>query len=123
MNDWLLVAATCIGAFRAVGRSAIAELFTQFQAIPFIVHNVMNPLIEVDGDQARAEWHAIVATTLPGGQAFWTMGRYRNEYRRDVGGWRYTSMAFEAAAITSYEKGWGAEQFLGAQASVAETVK
>ena len=112
-----------LGAFRAVGRSAIAELFTQFQAIPFIVHNVMNPLIEVDGDQARAEWHAIVATTLPGGQAFWTMGRYHNEYRRDVGGWRYTSMSFEAAAITSYEKGWGAEQFLGTQASVAETVK
>lgn len=88
---------------------------------PSIIHNIMNPLIEVDGDHARAEWHAIVATTMPGGQAFWTLGRYRNEYQRTADGWKYSSMTFEAAAVTSYEKGWGVEQFLGAENSVAVT--
>ncbi len=81
----------------------------------------MNPLIEIDGDHARGEWHAIVATTMPGGQAFWTLGRYRNEYQRRADGWKYSSMSFEAAAVTSYEKDWGVEQFLGAENSVAKT--
>jgi hypothetical protein len=76
----------------------------------------MNPLIEIDGDQARGEWHAMIATTTAEGQAFWTFGRYLNEYRRTPQGWRYTSMSLEAASITTYEKGWGAEQFLGQDA-------
>ncbi|CAJ1510744.1 nuclear transport factor 2 family protein [[Mycobacterium] burgundiense] len=105
---------------RAVGRIEIAELFQQFQAIPFIIHNVMNQLIEVDGDRARAEWHAIVASTFPGGQAFWTLGRYHNRYLRTADGWRYTSMSFETAAASPYEKGWGVEQFMGAEASVVD---
>ena len=110
-----------LGAVGAAGKAAIVDLFTQFQVIPFIIHNIMNPMIEVDGDHARGEWHAIVATTMPGGQAFWTLGRYRNEYQRTADGWKYSSMSFEAAAVTSYEKGWGVEQFLGAENSVAVT--
>lgn len=110
-----------LGLMRADGPDAIAALFVQFQAIPFIVHNIMNPLIEIDGDLARGQWHAVIATTLPGGQAFWTLGRYNNDYRRTAQGWKCSSMVFEAAAITSYEKGWGAEQFLGAQSSVVAT--
>lgn len=102
-----------LGAVTATGRVEIAGLFRNFQAIPFIVHHVMNPLIEISGDTARAEWHAIVATTASGGQAFWTFGRYLNEYRRTAEGWRYTTMTFEAAAISIYEKGWAVEQFLG----------
>jgi len=102
-----------LNTVRAQGRAAIADLFRQFQVIPFIVHYVTNPLIEFDGDRARGEWHAIVATTAAEGQAFWTFGRYLNEYRRTSEGWKYTKMSFEAAAITTYEKGWGVEQFLG----------
>lgn len=100
-----------LGSVRVQGRSAITELFSQFQVIPFIIHNVMNPLIEIDGDHARGQWHAIIATTAAEGQAFWTFGRYLNEYRRTAHGWRYTKMSFEAASVTTYEKGWGVEQF------------
>ncbi len=96
-----------LGTVRVQGRAAIEELFRQFQVIPFIIHNVMNPLIEIDGDQARGEWHAMIATTAAEGQAFWTFGRYLNEYRRTPDGWRYTRMALEAASITTYEKRLG----------------
>jgi SnoaL-like domain len=105
-----------LGSVRVQGRDAIEELFRQFQVIPFIIHNVMNPLITIQGDHARGEWHAIIATTTAEGQAFWTFGRYHNEYRRTPDGWQYTKMSFEAAAVTTYEKGWGAEQFPGQDA-------
>lgn len=101
------------GSVQVQGRAAIAELFRQFQVIPFIVHNVMNPLIEIDGDRARGEWHAIIATTTAQGQAFWTFGRYLNDYHRTAEGWRYTKMSFEAASVASYEKGWDATQLPG----------
>lgn len=103
---------------RAEGAAAIEELFTQFQVIPFIVHYVMNPIIEVDGDRARGEWHALVTTTTPDRQAFWTFGRYLNEYLRTAEGWKYTTMTFETAAVSTYEKGWAIEQFIGQETAV-----
>lgn len=105
-------------AVRAEGAAAIEELFTQFQSIPFIVHNVMNPIIDVNGDRASGEWHALVTTTTPDKQAFWTFGKYVNEYVRTAQGWKYTSMTFEAAAVSSYEKGWAIEQFIGQESAV-----
>jgi hypothetical protein len=54
-----------------------------------------------------------VATTTPDQQAFWTFGKYLNEYARTADGWRFTKMSFEAAAVPSYEKGWAVEQFIG----------
>lgn len=107
-------------AVKATGRAEIAALFREFQAIPFIVHHVMNPLIEISGDTARAGWHAIVTTTASGGQAFWTFGKYLNEYHRTAEGWRYSKMTFEAAAISTYEKGWAVEQFLGRESVTAD---
>lgn len=100
-------------AVRAEGASAIEDLFTQFQVIPFIVHYVMNPIIDVEGDHACAEWHALVTTTTPDRQAFWTFGKYLNEYIRTAEGWKYTTMTFETAAVSSYKKGWAIEQFIG----------
>jgi hypothetical protein len=102
-----------LDSVRVQGRDAIEELFRQFQVIPFIVHHVMNPLIEITGDRARAKFHAIISTTTAQRQAFWTFGRYHAEYQRTGPGWQYSRMSFEASAITTYEKGWGAEQFLG----------
>jgi hypothetical protein len=109
-----------MNAVRAEGAVAIEELFTQFQVIPFIVHFVMNPLIEIDGDEARAEWHAIVTTTTPDRQALLTLGRYHNTYVRTPAGWRYRTMSFEAAAVSTYEKGWAVEQFIGQDSAIQE---
>lgn len=101
------------GTARAVGREAIIELFRQFAAVPFIVHCITNPIIEVDGDTAHGEWHAIIPTTMPDGLALWTIGKYINDYVRTAQGWKYQSLYFEAATVTPYDQGWGKVQFAG----------
>jgi len=98
---------------RAEGKAAIIEIFRSFQALPFIVHYVANPLIEVNGDEAYGEWHAIVTSTVPGSdQALWTLGKYINNYVRTAAGWKYRQLKFVACAISPYELGWAKKQFI-----------
>jgi len=96
---------------RAEGKAAIAALFRSFGAMPFIVHFITNPLIEIRGDQAYGEWHAIVTATTPDGQAQWALGKYINDYVRGPTGWQYRKLHFIAAAISPYELGWAKQQF------------
>jgi hypothetical protein len=98
-------------AGRAEGRGEIGKLFTVFQSVPFVIHNVMNPIIKIDGDCATGHWHAIIAATDPEGQALWTLGIYDEVYVRTAEGWRYKSLTFIPAANAPYELGWGKDQF------------
>lgn len=102
-------------AGRAEGQAAIADLFRTFQAMRFIVHYIANPLIEVSGDTAYGEWHAIIPATWPDGQGVWTLGKYINDYQRTADGWKYKKLRFEAAAVTPFEAGWHKTQFIGGQ--------
>jgi ketosteroid isomerase-like protein len=95
----------------AEGRENIRALFITFKAVPFVVHNVMNPLIDVDGDTARAQYHAVIPGTHPGGQAVWTFGYYDEQCVRTPQGWRYQRMKFTALANSPYELGWSRSQF------------
>jgi hypothetical protein len=96
----------------AAGREAIRLLFESFAAVPFIVHYVTNPLIEVDGDVATGHWHALVTSTMPPDRtALWTLGTYEDTYVRVAGAWKIKSLLFTSAAISTYELGWGKRQF------------
>jgi ketosteroid isomerase-like protein len=97
----------------AKGKQAIKELFEAFGAVPFIVHYVTNPLIEVDGDTATGHWHALVTSTMPtpdGPQALWVLGLYKEEYVRTAEGWKFKTLRFETAATAPYEQGWAKMQ-------------
>lgn len=96
----------------AQGREAIRTIFENFGVVPFVVHYVANPIIEVDGDTASGHWHALVTMTVPGGQALWIMGYYLEDYARTEDGWKFKMMRFETAATTPYELGWGKQQNL-----------
>lgn len=96
---------------RAEGRKAITELFRAFGAVPFIIHYVTNPLIEVDGDRATGHWHVLVTSTLPDGTAGWTLGIYEDEYVRTAEGWKFKTLRFTAAANTPYDVGWGKARY------------
>jgi len=98
------------GTGYAVGSVAIRQLFEAFQAVPFIVHYVTNPLIEIDGDAATGHWHALVTMTMPDRQALWTLGLYIEEYVRTAQGWKFKTLRFETASTTPYELGWGKMQ-------------
>src|SRR3972149_1978007 len=45
----------------AEGWAAILGTMQEFRdSFPFIIHNVMNPVIAITGDLARGHWHAIL---------------------------------------------------------------
>lgn len=100
------------GTGYAKGRAEIKQLFETFGAVPFIVHYVTNPLIEVDGDTATGHWHALVTMTVPGEQALWNLGLYIEEYVRTAEGWKFKTLRFETAATTPYELGWAKQRLL-----------
>jgi uncharacterized protein (TIGR02246 family) len=94
----------------AAGREEIRKLFEAFGAVPFVVHYVTNPVIEVDGDSATGHWHALVTITVPGDKALWTLGYYIDEYVRTAEGWKFKKLRFETAATAPYELGWAAQR-------------
>ncbi|MAT49924.1 MAG: hypothetical protein CMK32_01910 [Porticoccaceae bacterium] len=98
----------------AEGKDQIRELFKAFQIMPFIIHYVTNPLIEVDGDNATGHWHAIVTANMPDGSARWILGLYKEAYVRTAAGWKFRTLNFETMANTPYDMGWGKQQFVEA---------
>lgn len=90
---------------RAEGWDDIRQLMIDFQATPFVVHNVMNPIIDVDGDTAKGDWHAIIIATHEG-QAVWVFGKYEEDYVRLDGKWKFRNVRFVTTAMCPYEEGW-----------------
>ena len=95
------------GVGYAAGREDIRRLFRDFQVMPFIIHHVTNPLIEIDGDSATGHWHAIVTANLPDGTARWVFGLYKETYARTPAGWKFKTLVFETTINSAYEEGWG----------------
>jgi hypothetical protein len=91
--------------------------------MPFIVHYVTNPVIDVDGDTATGHWHALVTGTLPSREAMWTLGIYKEEYVRTTQGWKFKTLKFVTAANTTYDLGWGKKQFAFEGQGYEEVVK
>jgi ketosteroid isomerase-like protein len=91
----------------AEGWHAIRQLMIDFQATPFVMHNVMNPLIDIDGDTARGDWHAIIPIGAGEGQALWVLGKYEDEYVRLDGRWKFKTVRFVTIVQAPYDQGWG----------------
>ena len=64
---------------RADGRQGIHDFFFQAsQRLPFAIHMVMNPDIEVNGDTATGSWYLFQACTYAeDNQAIWGVGQVR----------------------------------------------
>ena len=90
---------------RAEGYDEIRQLMINFQAVPFVIHNVMNPIIDVDGDTAKGNWHAIIVLSFRG-EAMWLFGNYEEEYVRLDGRWKFKHVRFVTAVQAPYNEGW-----------------
>jgi ketosteroid isomerase-like protein len=76
------------------GRQEIREKFATLQRTkPWIVHYLANPLIEVDGDSATAEFKGIVQYL--DGTMQWRYGTYQGRFVRTGSGWRFSSWSFD----------------------------
>ena len=92
----------------AQGRDAIRDLFTRITPmVPFSVHMLMNPIIEVEGDRARGSWYFFGALTVAGeNEAVWASARYDDEYARVDGEWKCRRFKVSFFFWTPFDQGW-----------------
>jgi len=91
------------------GKEAILSFYRDVIAeiLSYTAHQVTNPLIDVDGEQAAGQWYVLVPMTFrQTGQAVWLQGRYSEEYVKLGGQWRWKSITARFDHIAPYEEGW-----------------
>lgn len=82
-----------------------AYMLTGDAIMPFAFHHITNPRIEIDGDVARARWHALLAVETEG-QAQLHVGIYDDEMVRTDQGWKFKRLGFTLAASTDLPGDW-----------------
>jgi ketosteroid isomerase-like protein len=96
----------------AAGREKIRKFFHNTpRVMPFAVHMVMNPRIEIDGDSATGRWYLFQAATFaPGDERtpLWGAARYDEEYVRENGRWKFSSLRLTSRFWTPFDEGWEA---------------
>ena len=91
------------------GREGLEVFFGQVVpgAVSFCMHMVHNAIIEVDGDRASGTWYYEAPTTdASSNRAQWMAGTYLEEYAREDGEWKFTSIETRWKYISPYDEGW-----------------
>ena len=75
----------------AKGHAELRKLFKSFQErISFSQHNVFNPRIEVNGNEAHAHWYFLGPFTFrKGNRQLWLAARYDDDYVKINGQWKF----------------------------------
>lgn len=93
---------------RFVGREEISKFFAGCSKIvPFAIHQVTNPILEINGDRATGRWYLwepIVFTA--GNRGLWMAARYDDGYRREGDVWRFESVKVDLRMLSPYEEGF-----------------
>jgi ketosteroid isomerase-like protein len=91
----------------AKGREAIRNLFVELRKMPFASHQMTNPIIEVNGDRAKAYWRLLGASDLPGAKTGELhINAYEDEYERTAEGWRISYMLSVSGRLGIMTEGW-----------------
>ena len=100
------------GSYR--GRAAIRSFFEAGPSVfPFTIHQVMNPIIEVEGDTAKGSWYLFQTCTFAdGNQAVWGAARYQEDYVRQNGEWKFKNLKVVSSFWTPFDQGWVKKQFV-----------
>jgi SnoaL-like domain len=85
------------------GREAIARRFSG--PLPLSRHFLTNEAIMVKGETAVGMWSYVMASVVEE-QVVWTAGRYRNDFVRVEGAWRFQLVRIEDIALPSTADGW-----------------
>src|SRR5690242_6463162 len=77
------------------GQTGIRSLFEGFRAsLPFSMHLVVAPEIEVDGDTAHGRWAALICLVEADGSAIFAVGVYEDRFVRTAHSWRFAELRF-----------------------------
>jgi hypothetical protein len=91
----------------AHGWENIRKSFDGFrQNLPFAYHVITNPIIEVNGDEADAEWHVTWMGTDAAGAELWAAGIYTDKLVRTAEGWKFKTIFCRMAFFGPRENGW-----------------
>ena len=100
----------------ARGRDAIHRHFAGASArVTIARHQVMNPIVDVDGDTATGHWLLFQPCTnagRDGEQAVWLAATYADRYARVEGGWSISATVIDVAFFTPFDRGWVDQRFL-----------
>ena len=101
---------------RGEGREEIRGFFQRGpQRLPFAVHMVMNPIIEVNGDTAKGTWYLLEPCTFAdGNRAVWGAARYDEDYVRVDGQWKFQNLKLTSRFWTPFDEGWVKTRFISA---------
>ena len=79
------------GFGKAEGHTAIRELFSGFrEQFSFSQHNIMNPVINVDGERATGIWYLVGPwDATENNRKIWMTARYDDDYIKVDGEWKY----------------------------------
>jgi hypothetical protein len=95
---------------RYVGRQAIRDFFRGApKLLSFAAHQVMNPIIDVDGDHGRGAWKLFQPCTLEtkdGPRPMWLAAVYHDEYVRTPAGWKYKNLKVDVLFFSPHDQGW-----------------
>jgi len=96
---------------KAQGHAGIRKLFEGFRKlISFSQHNVMNPIIEVDGNRAKGVWYLLGPFTFrKDNGARWIACKYEDDYVKVNGEWKYQHLRAIIRVQAEYEKGWASK--------------
>ena len=95
------------------GRDEIRSFFQNGpERVPFAVHMVLNPIIEVNGDTAKGTWYLLQPCTwADSNRAIWGSARYDEDYVRVDGHWMFKHLRVTSYFWTPFEEGWVKTQF------------
>lgn len=98
---------------KSEGREAIRQFFVNAPSrIPFAIHMVLNPVIDVHGDTANGTWYLFQPCTFAdGNRAVWGSARYDEEYVRVDGEWKFQNLKLTSFFWTPFDEGWVQTQF------------
>jgi uncharacterized protein (TIGR02246 family) len=101
---------------RSRGREEISKFLrgVQQQMLPFALHYVMNPSIEVEGEKATGQWYLLEPCTMmvESNQAVWGTARYEEEYVKVGGEWRFKTVKLIPVFWTPFDQGWVKKRFV-----------
>ncbi len=84
------------------GPEQIASMARELQAIPWIVHFVVNPVVDVDGDTACGTFKGVIRRRhRREDNLSWNMGLYRLPAVRTADGWRMKRLDWESMTTTT----------------------
>ena len=96
---------------RFQGREAIEQFFVEVQrdSLAFVMHNITNAFVEIDGDTAFGRWHMLMPCTMreSGDEtAVWGAGYYEDRFARVGDDWLIAEMRLTSYFWSPHAEGW-----------------